>query len=124
MSLARRIIEAGDRFNVYSDGIKPTQVRPEAIAAMNEIGIDISGRRSKSVDKFIGQEFDFVIPVCDNANEACPVFPGKTQRLHWSLEDPAAVEGTNEKRLAAFRDIRDLIHRKINMFLQTGVKDS
>jgi arsenate reductase (thioredoxin) len=74
--------EAGDRFEVYSAGIKPTHVRAEAIAVMNEIGIDISGQRSKSVDEFTGQEFDFIITVCDNANEVCPVFPGKTERFH------------------------------------------
>ena len=71
--------EAGDLFEVSSAGMKPTQVRPEAIAVMNEIGIDISGHRSKSVDEFTGQEFDYVITVCDNANESCPVFPGNTQ---------------------------------------------
>src|SRR5580765_3577106 len=79
--------DAGDRFEVSSAGVNPTQVRPEAITAMREIGIDISGHRSKLVDEFTEQEFDYVITVCDNANEQCPVFPGQTTRIHWSFED-------------------------------------
>ena len=109
--------EAGDRFDVYSAGTKPTQVRPEAIAVMRELGIDISGQRSKSVDEFYGKALDYVITVCDNAKESCPVLPGKTKRLHWSFEDPAAVEGPDEVRKAAFRRIRDQIHGRIMMFL-------
>jgi arsenate reductase len=109
--------EAGDHFAVFSAGTKPTQVRPEAIAVMAEIGIDISGHRSKSVDELTGQEFDFVITVCDYANEECPVFPRKTQRMHWSFEDPAAVEGSEEKRKVAFRRIRDELHERIEAFL-------
>jgi thioredoxin type arsenate reductase len=101
--------EAGAKFEVFSAGTKPSRVRPEAIAVMNEIGLDISGHRSKSVDEFTGQEFDYVITVCDHANEICPVFPGKTQRLHWSFEDP-----TDE---ASFRTIRDQIRARIGMFL-------
>src|SRR2546430_1739354 len=85
-------LETGESCEVVSAGTKPSQVRPEAIAVMNEIGIDISGHRSKSVDKFIGQEFDYVITVCDHAKELCPVFPGRTKHLHWSFGDPAAVE--------------------------------
>jgi arsenate reductase len=109
--------EAGDLLEVSSAGVKPTQVRPESIAVMREIGQDISGHRSKSVDEFIGQEFDYVITVCDSANESCPVFPGKTKRLHWSLEDPAAVQGSDEDRKAAFRNIRDELHGRIKEFL-------
>jgi arsenate reductase len=97
--------QAGDRFDVFSAGTNPSKVRPEAIAVMKEIGIDISGHRSKSVDEFLGQEFDYVITACDHANEICPVFPGKTQRLHWSFEDP-----TDED---SFRKIRDQIHTRI-----------
>jgi arsenate reductase len=108
--------EAGPGWEVFSAGTKRTQVRPEAIAVMREIGIDISGHRSKSVDEFAGQEFDYVITVCDNANESCPVFPGRTQRLHWPFADPAAVEGSEEVRLAAFRDIRDQIQARIRDF--------
>jgi arsenate reductase len=109
--------EGGDRFEVFSAGTKPSIVRPEAIAVMNEIGIDISGHRSKSVDEFVGQALDVVITVCDNAKESCPVFPGTTKRLHWPFEDPAAVEGSDEMRRAAFRRIRDQIHGRIMVFM-------
>lgn len=112
--------EAGDTFEVFSAGTKPSQVRPEAIAVMREIGIDISGHRSKSVNEFEGQEFESVITVCDNARESCPVFPGKTQRLHWPFEDPAVVEGSEETRKDAFRKIRDLIHGRIMVYLGEG----
>ena len=106
--------DAGDRIDVASAGVAPTQVRPEAIEVMREIGIDISGHRSKPVDEFTGQKFDYVITVCDNANEQCPVFPGQTQRIHWSFEDPAAVEGNAEKRLAVFRRVRDEIRNRLS----------
>jgi arsenate reductase len=98
--------DAGDRFDVFSAGTKPTQVRPEAITVMQELGVDISGQRSKSVDEFAGQDFDYVVTVCDNAKASCPVFPASTKRIHWSLDDPAAVEGAEEHRLAAFRRVR------------------
>jgi len=104
--------DAGDRFEVFSAGVDPTAVKPEAIEAMREVGIDISNHRSKSVDEFTGQEFDYVITVCDNANEQCPLFPGKTQRIHWSFEDPAAVQGDKSIRLAAFRRIREEIRER------------
>lgn len=100
---------AGDRVAVESAGTKPSFVRLEAIAVMAEAGIDIRGHRSKSVDEFAGQEFDTVITVCDHANEICPVFPGGTRRVHRSFEDPAAVAGTEEERLAAFRRVREEI---------------
>jgi len=109
--------EGGDRFEVFSAGTKPGTVRPEATAVMNEIGIDISGHRSKSVDEFIGQPLNFLITVCDNAKETCPVFPGDVKRLHWPFDDPAAVEGSDEVRKAAFRRIRDRIHGRIMVFL-------
>lgn len=112
--------EGGDRFEVYSAGTKPSTVRKEAIAVMHEIGIDISGHRSKSVDEFAGQELDIVITVCDNAKESCPVFPAKTLRMHWPFEDPAGVEGTEEERKAAFRKVRDQIHGRILVFLREG----
>jgi arsenate reductase len=99
--------EAGEWMEVQSAGTKPSRVRPEAIAVMKEIAIDISGHRSKSVDEFAGMPFDYVITVCDNANESCPVFPAVSKRLHWPFEDPASVEGTDEERKAAFRRIRD-----------------
>lgn len=109
--------EAGDEFEVFSAGTKPSLVRPEAIAVMNEIAIDISGHRSKSVNEFIGQPLDFVITVCNSAKETCPVFPGNVRRLHWPFDDPAAVEGSEEVRKAAFRRIRDQIHGRIMVFL-------
>jgi arsenate reductase (thioredoxin) len=107
---------AGDRFEVASAGVAPTQVRPEAVEAMREIGIDISNHSSKSVDDFVGQKFDYVITVCDNANEQCPVFPGQTTRIHWSFDDPAAAEGDAAARLAVFRRVRDEIMDRITKF--------
>jgi len=110
--------EGGGRFEVFSAGIKPTSVRPEAIAVMEEIGIDISGQRSKSVDEFSGQSIDYVVTVCDNARDNCPLFPAVTERLHWSLEDPAAIQGSEPERLAAFRRIRDQIHARVKAFFR------
>ena len=108
---------AGDRFEVLSAGTKPSLVRPEAIAVMAEIGIDLSGHRSKSVDEFDGVPLDLVITVCNNANEICPVYPGTTTRLHWPFEDPAVVAGTQEVREAAFRKVRDQIEARIGDYL-------
>ena len=105
--------QVGNRYEVFSAGTKPTSVRPEAIEVMREIGIDISGHRSKSVEEFAGQEFAFVITVCDNAKESCPVFPGRTQRVHWSFEDPAAAQGPTDQRLTAFRRIRNQLRERI-----------
>ena len=99
----------GDRFEVFSAGTHPSLVRPEAIKAMAEIGIDISGHRSKSVEEFAGREIDYVLTVCDNARENCPYFPARTKVIHHSFDDPAAVEGDEETRLAAFREVRDQI---------------
>lgn len=107
---------AGDKFDVASAGVAPSYVRPEAIEAMREIGIDISGRRSKSVDEFSGQQFDYVITVCDNANQQCPTFPGKAERIHWSIDDPAAVTGDEKARLAAFRSARDELRKRLKTF--------
>jgi len=104
---------AGDRFEVMSAGVAPSFVRPEAIAAMGEIGIDISQHRSKSVDEFLGQSFDYVITVCDNANQQCPMFPGKAERIHWSITDPAEVTGDEQERLAAFRSARDNLRERL-----------
>jgi len=108
--------ELGERYEVFSAGTSPTRVRPEAIAAMREVGIDISGHRSKSVEEFAGQRFDCVLTVCDNARDNCPVFPGGGQRIHWSLADPAAVEGDEEERMGAFRKIRDEIRERVRKF--------
>jgi arsenate reductase len=110
--LVRRM--GGDRFEVESAGMEPSHVRPQAIEVMREIGIDISGHRSKSVDEFAGQEFDYVVTVCDNANERCPVFPGKTERIHWSFDDPAEAVGDEAARLAVFRRVRDEIEARLH----------
>jgi arsenate reductase len=112
-------LHIGDRYEVFSAGTKPASVRPEAIEVMREIGIDISSHHSKSVEEFVGQEFAYVITVCDNAKESCPVFSGKTQRIHWSLADPAAVQGSEEERKAVFRQIRDQIASRIKAFVET-----
>ena len=108
--------DAGERFNVESAGTKPGIVRPEAIAVMKEVGIDITSHRSKHVDEFAGQDFDLVLTVCDNAKESCPVFFGKATRLHHSFNDPAAVEGSEEKRLGAFREVRDELRAYLKSF--------
>ncbi|MBN9661645.1 MAG: arsenate reductase ArsC [Acidobacteria bacterium] len=106
----------GERFEVESAGTKATSVRPEAVAVMKEIGIDISGHRSKVVDEFAQQTFAYVLTVCDNAKESCPIFPGHGNRLHHSFEDPAAVQGADEDRLTAFRLIRDQIRSYLREF--------
>ena len=108
---------AGDRFEVFSAGVKPAQVNPLAIAAMKAIGIDISKYKSKSVAGFSGQQFDYVITVCDNVKQTCPVFPGEYQRIHWGLEDPAQARGTEGEKLNVFREIRDKIKENIAGFL-------
>ncbi|HLN01560.1 MAG TPA: arsenate reductase ArsC [Bryobacteraceae bacterium] len=110
--------EGGEGWEIFSAGTKPSVVRPEAIAVMREIGIDISDHRSKSVNEFTGKPFDYVVTVCDNARDNCPVFPGAKQRIHWSLEDPATVEGSEEIRLASFRRIRDQIRDRVKTFFK------
>ena len=110
----------GDRFTVESAGTKPGTVRPEAITVMREAGIDITSQRSKHVDEFTGQEFDYVLTVCDNAKESCPVFFGTTTRLHHSFNDPAAVEGSEPQRLSAFRKVRDELRAYLRNFPQSG----
>jgi arsenate reductase len=110
--------DAGDRFEAFSAGVDRGAVRPLAVAAMREVGIDISGQRSKSVDEFACEEFDYVITVCDNANELCPVFPGKTKRIHWSFEDPAAAGGDAAAQLAVFRRVRDQIRERLKEWVK------
>ena len=106
----------GDRFDVESAGTRATFVRREAIAVMKELGIDISGHRSKVVDEFADQIFDYVLTVCDNANESCPIYPGHANRIHRSFEDPAAVQGSDDERLASFRKVRDEIREYFKEF--------
>lgn len=110
--------DAGDRFEVFSAGVSPSKVRPEAIAVMQELGIDISGHRSKHVDEFAGQKFDYVLTVCDNARESCPVFPGTTKMIHHSFVDPAAFHGTELERLELFRRVRSEIRNYLKTFPQ------
>ncbi|CAN5838912.1 arsenate reductase ArsC [soil metagenome] len=104
---------AGDRFQAMSAGTEATRVRPLAVRAMDEVGVDISGQGSKTLDRYVGEPFDYVITVCDAANEACPFFPGARHRLHWSFEDPSLAEGSEEERLAVFRSVRDRIRERI-----------
>ena len=104
---------AGDQFEALSAGTEATRVRPGAVSVMDELGIDISGQESKTLDRYLGETFDYVITVCDDANEACPFFPGAKKRLHWSFEDPSKAEGSEEERLAVFRSVRDRIRRRI-----------
>jgi arsenate reductase len=109
--LLRNLAEG--RFEVMSAGTEATHVRRQAIKVMNEIGIDISGQESKTLARYLGQPFDYVITVCDEANEACPVFAGAKNRLHWSLEDPSRADGSEEERLAVFRRVREEIRERI-----------
>jgi arsenate reductase len=108
--------DGASRFEVFSAGTEPSHVRTEAIEVMREIGIDISDHRSKSVDEFVGQDFDYVITVCDNANANCPVFPGTTKRIHWGIDDPAAAPGDKDARLAVFRSVRDKLREWLREF--------
>lgn len=104
---------AGKRFEVVSAGTEATRVRPEARRVMAEVGADISGQESKTLEHYLGEPFDFVIIVCDAAGESCPAFPGRAERLHWSLPDPSQATGTEEERLAVFRQVRDRLRDHI-----------
>ena len=109
---------AGDRFEVASAGTKATRVHPFARRAMADVGIDISTHTSKVVDDFAEQPWDYVITVCDAANEACPVFPKPSNRLHWSFEDPSQAAGSDDQRLEVFRRVRDQIKHRITDWLR------
>ena len=109
---------AGDRFEVFSAGTHPVGLNPKAVAAMKEIGIEIFSHRSKSVDELAGQEFDYVITVCDSARESCPIFPGGANRLHYSFQDPAAARGTADEQMQVFRRVRDAIGTTLREFLR------
>lgn len=114
--------DAAGWFEVNSAGTQPGKVRPEAIAVMRELGIDLSGHRSKHVDEFNGRHFDYVITVCDNAKESCPVFLNAAKRLHKNFEDPAAFHASQEKRLALFRRVRDELRSYLREFAQSTVR--
>ena len=113
---------AGEQFEVFSAGTERTRVQPLAIDAMCEIGIDITGHRSKTLDEFAGRNFDCVITVCDRANESCPIFPGGTERIHWSFDDPTAVTGTEEQKLRAFRTVRNAIQQRLRLFVTSAAR--
>ena len=111
--------DGGGRFEVESAGVNPSRVRPEAVEAMREIGIDISGHRSKSADEFVGQDFDYIITVCDNARETCPAFPGRAERIHRSFEDPPAPGAADpDATMAVFRRVREEIREWMKGFIQ------
>lgn len=108
---------AGDRFEVFSAGTQPAGLNPQAVEIMRESGVDISSHRSKHVNEFAGASIDYVITVCDRARETCPIFPGARTVLHWSFEDPAAAQGSDEERREVFRRVRDEIGERIRRFL-------
>jgi arsenate reductase len=110
---------AGDRFEVASAGTEATRVHPLALRAMDEVGIDLRHHTSKTFDRFVDEPWDYVITVCDSANESCPIFPGATKRLHWSFPDPSAAQGTEAERLVAFRRVRDDLQARIRTWLAT-----
>jgi arsenate reductase len=107
----------GDQLEAYSAGLEPGGLNLNAIKVLQEIGIDISGQRSKHVNEFVGQKFDYVITVCDEAAQGCPFFPGETTRLHWPFEDPSKFTGSDEHVLTQFRRVRDLIRNKVSQWL-------
>lgn len=108
---------AGDRFEVASAGTEATRVHPLAIRVMREVGVDLAGHASKTLDAFLGQPWDYVITVCDRANERCPVFVGAAARLHWSFDDPSRAAGSEDERLAVFRRVRDEITSRLDAWL-------
>src|ERR1051325_7279083 len=110
---------AGDRFEVESAGTEATHVRPLAARALAELGIDVGGHTSKTLDRFLHEPWDFVITVCDNANESCPVFPGAATRVHWSFPDPSRATGTDAEQLAVYREVRDAIRMRLEEWLPT-----
>lgn len=109
---------AGDYFNAQSAGLEPSALNPLAVEAMREVGIDISGQRSKNVIGFLGQHFPYIITVCDRARDACPIFPGICVREHWPIDDPANAEGSHDERMQVFRTVRDEIGARVRGFIE------
>ena len=109
----------GDRFDAASAGTEQTRVNPLAARAMQEVGVDLSGHTSKTVDGLLGERWEYVVTVCDDANERCPIFPGRTTRLHWSFPDPSKATGMDDERLAIFRQVRDAIRARLVDWLAT-----
>jgi arsenate reductase len=120
-ALIRR--SGGEDFDVNSAGTEPSRINPLTERVLDEAGIDHSWARSKSVNEFLGQTFDYVITVCDEARQVCPVFPGVHETLHWGYEDPAVVEGTEEERLAAFRSTLTMMASRIQTFIALAKRD-
>ena len=110
---------AEDRFEAHSAGLEPKGLNPLTVKVMDEMDIDVSGQTSKGVDTYLGKlHFHYLVTVCDDADRNCPtVWPGVNERMHWSFQDPAAVEGTEEEKLEKFREVRDLIEKKIKDWL-------
>ncbi len=113
----------GESFQARSAGTEPGALHPLAVQVMAEEGIDISGQRAKSIDAFVEEPFDYVVTVCDDANEACPVFPNARHLLHWGFPDPSRAEGTPEERLAVFRSVRDAIRARVERFMASTVHE-
>jgi arsenate reductase len=109
---------AGDKFDVMSAGTHPLGLNPYAVMVMHETGVDISNHASERVEPYLDQDFDYVITVCDRAQENCPIFPGASKMLHWSFEDPAKAKGTYEQQMSVFRKIRDEIKERIHRFIK------
>jgi len=112
----------GDRFEVHSAGTEPRGINPFTLRTLAEVGIDATGARSKSVTEYLGRRFDYVITVCDQARQTCPVFPGSHESLHWGYEDPAEAQGTDEERLAVFRSVLRQISERIHLFVPLAIK--
>ena len=119
-ALLRR--HGGDRFEVFSAGTEPRGVNPLTLRVLHEAGIDASTARSKSVSEFLGQPFDYVVTVCDQARQACPVFPGSHESLHWGYEDPAAATGTDEERLVVFRRVFTALGERVQQFADIATR--
>jgi arsenate reductase len=113
----------GDRFKAFSAGTEATAVRPLAVAALDELDIDIRQQTSKTLDRYRNQPFDLVITVCDQANESCPVFPNTARRLHWSFPDPSQATGSPEEQLAVYRRVRDAIRARIEAEFGVGSRE-
>ena len=120
-ALLRR--EGGPAFEVVSAGVDPKGVHPMTVRTLGQVGIDISGARSKSVNDYVGQPFDYVITVCDRARESCPYFPGGRQTLHWGFDDPAEAIGSEAERLAVFERVLGEIARRIRTFVPLALAD-
>jgi arsenate reductase len=114
--------KGGDDYLVESAGTEPSEVRPLTLRVLEEAGLPTHGLRSKSVQEFMGQRFDYVITVCDSARQHCPVFPGEGDRFHWGYPDPSKASGTEEERLEAFRKVFTAMSQRIDLFLNVSNK--